>query len=341
MSSTAAARETQSPDSPPPASSRSSGRQTFFRRYFADYRIELAMLGALALLCVALSILQPRFLSTGNLQNVLSQVMVLGIIAIGQSLIILTGGIDLSVGGIAAFSVMTGGLVMIHAGAVVGVLVMLLTGLLVGTVNGVLVAYVKLAPFIVTLGMLSITNSLTYVISDGRSLVGLPEGFAYLGNGNVAGIRGYVFLFAALYIVAHLFLTRTKPGRFIYAIGSNEEAARLSGVRVTFYKAVPYAITGFLCALAMSIEASRLGAIDPNTGTGFELATIAAVVIGGASLTGGKGSVIGTLIGIFLIGVLQNGLNVLGVSAFWQGTAIGTVIILAVVLDRLVRGRRA
>jgi ribose transport system permease protein len=311
------------------------------RHSLVNYRIEGAMFGALILLGTVLAILQPRFLSVGNLQNVVSQVMVLGIIAIGQTLVIITGGIDLSVGGIAALSSVAGGLVMLQYGMVPGIVVTLLTGIAVGIVNGVLVAYVRLAPFIVTLGTVSVTASLAYVLSDGNSLTGLPAGFAWLGNGNLAGLKFYVFLFAILYVAAHLFLTRSKPGRFIYAIGANSEAARLSGVRISFYQAVPYAITGLLCGVAISVQASRLGSIDPNTGTGFELSTIAAVVIGGASLMGGKGSVLGTLIGIFLIGILQNGLNILGVSAFWQGTALGTVIILAVVLDRVVRTRRA
>lgn len=306
---------------------------------YATYRIEMAMVMVLILLSTVLAILQPRFLSSGNLQNVLSQVMVLGIIAIGQTLVILTGGIDLSVGGIAALSIMTGGLVMMEYGTARGVIVMLLTGLVCGTANGVLVAYVRLAPFIVTLGMLSITASLAYVISDGRSLVGLPDSFAWFGTGTAVGIKVYVYVFVVLYIAGHILLTRTKPGRFIYAIGSNPEAARLSGINVARYQVLPYAITGVLAALAMLIEASRLGAIDPNTGSGFELKTIAAVVIGGASLMGGRGSVFGTIIGIFILGVLQNGLNILGVNAFWQGTAIGTVIILAVVLDRVVRNR--
>lgn len=319
----------------------SVGQRGQARELVAKYRIELAMLVALAILCVVLTILQPRFLSPLNLQNVLSQVMVLGIIAIGQTMVILTGGIDLSVGGISAISVMVGGLGMVATGSVaIGAVLTLLTGLIVGIVNGLLVAYLRLAPFIVTLGTASICGSLTYVISDGSSLVGLPEGFAIWGKGEIAGIRGYIFTFAILYLIAHLILTRTKPGRFMYAIGSNAEAARLSGVRVKRYLILPYAITGILCGLAMMIEASRLGAIDPNTGTGFEMRTIAAAVIGGASLMGGRGSVLGTLIGMFLIGVLQNGLNILGVNAFWQGTALGVVIILAVVLDRLVpRGR--
>lgn len=310
------------------------------RRLIDDYRVELAMLGALALLCLVLSLIAPNFLTAGNLRNVLWQVTAIGIIAIGQTLVILTGGIDLSVGGIAAFSAMAGGLLMTAGGqeqVVFGVVATLAIGLLVGSANGLIIAYGRLAPFIVTLGMLSIANSLTYVISDAKSIVGLPDGYRVWGRGEIAGIPLYLLTFVLLFLLGQIFLTRTKPGRFIYAIGSNEEAARLSGVNVRFYKTIPYAITGVLCAIAAIILSGRLGAIDPDTGTGLELRTIAAVVIGGTSLFGGKGSLIGTLIGVFLIGVLNNGLNLLRVNAFWQGTAVGVVIILSVLIERMSR----
>jgi len=175
-----------------------------FRHVWSANRVEFAMLGALLLLAVVLSALQPRFLTFGNLENVLSQVTVLGIIAIGQTLVILTGGIDLSVGGIAALSSVAGGLVLLEYGTIPGVIAMLLAGLLVGLVNGVLVSYVGLAPFIVTLGTLSVTSSLAYVLADGRSITGLPGGFAWLGNGSFAGVKLYVFLFIGLYVLAHL-----------------------------------------------------------------------------------------------------------------------------------------
>jgi ribose transport system permease protein len=310
------------------------------RRLFDEYRVELAMLGALALLCVVLSVIAPNFLTAGNLRNVLWQVTAIGIIAIGQTFVILTGGIDLSVGGIAAFSAMAGGLLMTANGqerVAVGLIGTLLIGLVVGAANGLIIAYGRLAPFIVTLGMLSIANSLTYVISDAKSIVGLPDGYRLWGRGEIAGIPLYLITFVVLFLLGHIFLTRTKPGRFIYAIGSNEEAARLSGVNVRVYKTIPYAITGVLCAIAAIILSGRLGAIDPDTGTGLELRTIAAVVIGGTSLFGGKGSLIGTLIGVFLIGVLNNGLNLLRVNAFWQGTAVGVVIILSVLIERMSR----
>ncbi|MCB0075523.1 MAG: ABC transporter permease, partial [Caldilineaceae bacterium] len=159
----------------------------------------------------------------------------------------------------------------------------------------------------------------------------------YWGRGEVMGIPLYLITFVVLFVAGQVFLSRTKPGRFIYAIGSNEEAARLAGVNVRVYKMLPYAITGVLCAIAAIILSGKLGAIDPDTGTGLELRTIAAVVIGGTSLFGGKGSLYGTLIGVFLIGFLNNGLNLLRVNAFWQGTAVGVVIILSVLVERMSR----
>jgi ribose transport system permease protein len=312
------------------------------RRFFDAYRVELSMLGALALLCVVLSVLSPNFLSAGNLRNVLWQVTAIGIIAIGQTFVILTGGIDLSVGGIAALSAMAGGLLMLSGGGenvAAGLIATLVVGLVIGTVNGLLVSYGRLAPFIVTLGMLSITNSLTYVISDAASIVDLPDAYRFWGRGEIFGIPLYLMTFVVLFVLGQIFLSRTKPGRFIYAIGSNEEAARLSGVNVRIYKTLPYSITGLLCAIAALILSGKLGAIDPDTGTGLELRTIAAVVIGGTSLFGGKGSLYGTLIGVFLIGILNNGLNLLRVNAFWQGTAVGVVIILSVLVERISRRR--
>lgn len=301
----------------------------------AEYRVELAMTLALILLSIGLGLLSPQFLTVGNFRNILWQVTAIGIISIGQTLVILTSGIDLSVGGIAAFSVMFGGMIVMKAGVPIGVLAILLIGMFVGMVNGGLIAYAGLAPFIVTLGMLSITRSLTYVVNDGRSLVGLPKTYRMFGKLTLAGIPLYTVVFISLFILGHILLTKTKVGRFLYAIGSNEEAARLTGVDVRFYKMLAYILTGALCAIAVIILTSRLGAIDPDTGTGMELDAIAAAVIGGSSLSGGKGSLIGTFIGVFLITILHNGLNLIGVSPFWQGSAVGSVIIVSVLVDRL------
>lgn len=317
----------------------SSNIAASIRNKAVDYRVELAMLIAFFLLCFILSLIAPRFLSVGNIGNLFWQATAVGIIAIGQTLIILTAGIDLSVGGNAAFSAMFGGLLLMKYGVAAGVPSILLTGVLVGFLNGFLIAYTQLAPFIVTLGTLSITRSLTYVVTDGHSLVELPKDYRFFGYQDIFGIPLYTIILISFFILGHILLTKTKLGRFLYAIGSNEEAARLSGVNVRFYKTLAYMITGFLCAVSVIILTSRLGAIDPDTGTGMEMDTIAAVVIGGCSLSGGKGSLIGTFIGVFLITVLHNGLNLIGVSPFWQGSAIGTVIIVSVLLDRLLRRR--
>ncbi|GAK60473.1 hypothetical protein U27_00370 [Candidatus Vecturithrix granuli] len=301
----------------------------------AEYRVEFAMTLALIILCIVLSILSSQFLTVGNFRNLLWQATAIGIISIGQTLVILTSGIDLSVGGIAAFSVMFGGMIVMKIGVPLGAVAILCIGILVGAVNGYLIAYARLAPFIVTLGMLSITRSLTYVVNDGRSLVGLPATYRMIGKATLGSVPFYTIILISLFILGHILLTKTKVGRFLYAIGSNEEAARLTGVNVRFYKALAYIFTGCLCSIAVIILTSRLGAIDPDTGTGMELDTIAAVVIGGSSLSGGKGSLIGTFIGVFLITILHNGLNLIGVSPFWQGSAVGSVIIVSVLLDRL------
>ncbi len=315
------------------------------RRFIETYRVEAAMLGALLLLCTVLSIFADNFLTEGNIRNVLWQVTAVGIIAIGQTFVILTAGIDLSVGGIAAVAAMAGGLVMQDTNVVLGIVATLLVGAGCGLVNGLLISYGRLAAFIVTLGMLSVTTSFTYVISDAASIVGLSESYRSFGRKVIPGLPGsiplYLAIFVVLYVVGHVLLVQTKLGRFVYAIGSNEEAARLSGVNVRLYKTIPYVLTGFLCGVATLILSGRLGVIDPDTGQGYELDTIAAVVIGGTSLFGGKGSLIGTLIGVFLIGVLNNGLNLLKVSPFWQGTAVGGVIILSVLLERIFRRRGA
>lgn len=306
----------------------------------ADYQVELVMLLALALLCAVLSFLTPQFLTPGNARNLFWQATAVGIIAIGQTLVILTAGIDLSVGSVAAFSAMVGGLVLVKYGVAAGVASILFFGLLAGSINGFLISYTKLAPFIVTLGISSIARSLTYVVTDAHSLVGLPTGYRLFGYGTIGGgLPLYTLVLVGLFILGHVMLTKTKIGRFLYAIGSNEEAARLAGVDTRFYKALAYAITGMLCSIAVIILTSRLGAIDPDTGSGWDMDTIAAVVIGGCSLSGGKGSLVGTFIGVLLITVLHNGLNLIGVSPFWQGTAIGSVILISVLLDRVLSMR--
>ena len=314
-------------------------RLSGLHNFRSEYSVEIMMFLVFLLLCALISVLTPRFLSAGNIRNLFWQATTVGIIAIGQTLIILTAGIDLSVGGIMAISAMLGGLVMSNTSLGAGITTVLLTGLGVGVLNGVLVSYARLAPFIVTLGTLSITQSLTSVITDGRSIPRLPAGCRFFGYQRVFGLPLYTIVLIGRFILGHMMLKKTKLGRFLYAIGSNEEASRLAGVNVKFNKMIAYSITGLLCAIAALILTSRLGAIDPDTGSGIELDTIAAVVIGGASMSGGKGSLVGTLIGVFFITVLHNGLNLIGVSPFWQGSAVGAVIIISVLLDSMLRSR--
>ena len=310
-------------------------------RLIDEYRVELAMFGVLILLGAVLTIFADNFLTERNMRNVMWQSTAIGIVAIGQTLVILTAGIDLSVGGMAALSAMVGGKVMMETNVAIGIIVTLAVATFIGTVNGVFVAYGKLAPFIVTLGVLSICTSLTYVISDQASIVGLPDSYRQLGRGKIGSYQYYIFIFFILYILGHIMLTRTKPGRFIYAIGSNEEAARLSGVNVRAFKTFAYVMSGLLAGIATLILSGRLGVIDPDSGSGWELQSIASVVIGGTSLFGGKGSLVGTMIGVFLIAVLNNGRNLLRVSPFWQGSAVGAVVILSVLLERIFRNRGA
>lgn len=299
------------------------------------YRTEFALILILIPFIIMMSFASPYFLTTSNMLNVASQICVIGILAIGQSYVIFTSGIDLSVGAVMGLCAMVMGLAMEANGILFGVILALLTGLTIGIINGVLIGYLKLAAFIVTLGMMSIAQSLTYVISDGNSVTNLPEKFNLLGGGKVFGIPYFLILLIILFIIGHYVSIRTRPGRIFYAIGSNEEATKLSGINVSFYRTIPYIIMGLLAAIAAMVQSSRLMAVDPTFGRSLELDTIAAVVIGGTSLMGGKGSLIGTAIGVLLIGLLRNSLNLLGVSPFWQGTAIGAVIIIAILIERL------
>jgi ribose transport system permease protein len=311
-----------------------------------EFRAELAITGSLVILCVALTILSPYFLTAGNIKNLIDQSTVIGIIAAGELMVILTGGIDLSVGAIMAISGVVLGTVVVDSGLPaeigipLGILAALATGTLVGVVNGALVGKARLAPFIVTLGSMAICRGLSYVLSDVKSIVGFPQQFNDIASAStILGIPNFVLFLFGTYIVFGLLLARTKVGRFIYSIGSNEEATRLSGVNVALFKALPYVLCGFLCGLAVIVRTSRLMAVEPNLGTGMELDAIAACVVGGASLMGGKGTMFGTFVGVLLIAVLRNGLNLLGVSPYWQMAAVGSIIILSVLTERLTRER--
>lgn len=299
---------------------------------------ENGALGALVALVAAMSLLSPDFLSTRNLLNVGVQAAVVAILAFGVTFVIVSAGIDLSVGSVAALSAMVLAWTATEQGLPVwlAVVLALVTGAACGGVNGLLVAYGKLPPFIATLAMLSVARGLGLVVSQG-SPIAFPDALGVLGR-NIGGrLPVPVLVMVGLSVVAAIVLNRTYSGRAMYAIGGNEEAARLSGIRVPRQKLVIYGLSGLFAAVAGIVLASRLVSAQPQAAFGYELDAIAACVIGGASLSGGVGRASGTLIGALILAVLRNGLNLLNVSAFWQQVVIGAVIALAALLDTLRR----
>jgi ribose transport system permease protein len=290
----------------------------------------------LVLLFIALSILSPDFLTTGNLLTVLRQVSINALIAFGMTFVILTGGIDLSVGALLAFSgAITAGVMAAGQSAGLAICAGLGVGTLLGLVNGALVSWGRVAPFIATLGMMTLVRGLTLSYTQGRPIGVSNPGFALLGDGYVAHLIPIpVIWMFVLFAVSGFVLRGTVFGRHIFAIGGNEEAARLSGVRVWAIKLGVYGLSGLLSAFAGIVLTSRLYSAQATAGSGYELDAIAAVVLGGTSLSGGRGWLFGTLVGALLIGFLNNGLNLLGVSSFYQQVVKGAVILIAVLIDR-------
>lgn len=297
---------------------------------------------SLALLFVVLSIASPYFLTGTNLASVIRQTAVINIMALGMTLVIVSGGIDLSVGSILACSGVLGTMTMVETGSVpAGILAGVLCGTLWGCANGLMIATLRIPPFIVTLGTLGIVRGLTLVISGGLPVVGLPKEHGFLGEGTIGPAPFVLVVLILCAVITHFALHGTKLGRYTYAIGSNEAAAVYAGIPVARFKVAIYAICGLLSGLAGMIETSRLMTGQPTAGVSYELQVIAAVVIGGGSLTGGEGTVIGTLIGAFIMGLLSNGSDLLGVNPYWQQVIIGAIIILAVALDEARKRRFA
>ncbi|CCH35716.1 ABC transporter permease [Actinosynnema sp. NPDC047251] len=298
-------------------------------------------LAGLLVMVVALSILAPSFLSTQNLLNVGVQAAVVAVLAFGSTFVIVSGGIDLSVGSVAALSAMVGAWSSAEAGlpGPLALLVGLLTGVVAGLVNGVLVAYGRLPAFIATLAMLSVARGLTLVVSQG-SPTETPDVVGFLGSNLTPYLPMPLLVMLVFFGITGFVLSRTYSGRAMYAIGGNEEAARLSGIDTRRQKLVVYALSGLFAAVAGMLLAGRLSSAGPQAAVGYELDAIAAVVIGGASLSGGVGRATGTLVGALVLAVLRNGLNQLQVSPFWQQVVIGSVIALAVLLDTLRRRTR-
>ncbi len=290
----------------------------------------------LIVLIVALAIASPHFLTNTNLSSLVRQTAVINIMALGMTLIIVSGGIDLSVGAILAMGGLLGTMAMskgysIPAGIAIGIV----TGCFWGFVNGLLTTKLRINPFIVTLGTLGIIRGLTLIISNGLPVHEIPPGFSFLGEGVVLGVPFVLWVLLICAGAMHVIMEHTRLGRYAFAIGSNPDAAFYAGIPVAFHVTAVYAIGGALTGLAGMIEASRLMTGQPTAGNGYELQAIAAVVIGGGSLRGGEGSVIGTLVGAFIMGLLSNGSDLLGISPYWQQAIIGAVIILAVSVDEL------
>ena len=290
----------------------------------------------LLILVTVLSFMSPYFLTIPNLLNVVRQVSIIAIISFGMTMVILTGGIDLSVGSMLAFSgaVTAGMIVNSGLNVFVAILIGLAAGTALGLFNGIAVAKAKLPAFIVTLAMMTVARGFTLIYTNGRPISGFDETFRFFGAGYLGRIPVPVIIMFILLFIIYILLKKTPLGRYIYAIGGNEKATKLSGINTDRIKIAVYALNGFLAAVSGIILTSRLNSAQPMAGEGYELDAIAAVVLGGTSLSGGSGGVVGTIIGALIIAVLNNGLNLLNVSSFYQLVAKGAVILLAVFLDR-------
>ena len=308
---------------------RSENIREFLQRY--------GLIFSFLLLCLSLSILSDRFLTVDNFVNIFRQSTINGIIAVGMTLVILTAGIDLSVGSILALSsVMAAS--MLHSGMPipVAILVGLGVGAFCGLINGLTITRASVPPFVATLGMMTIARGLSLVFTGGKPITGLPDAFRFIGTGSIGPIPTPIVLAAATFIIGYVMLTRTSLGQFIYAIGNNPVAARYAGISVGLNITLVYVVSGLLSALAGMILIARLDSAQPTAGLSFEFDAIAAVVVGGTSFAGGQGGLGGTLIGVLIIAVLNNGLNLLNISSFYQPVVSGIVIALALLLHRAV-----
>jgi ribose/xylose/arabinose/galactoside ABC-type transport system permease subunit len=299
---------------------------------------ELGTLVGLVLLASLLSVLTPHFLSVSNLLNVMEQTSINAVIALGMTFVILSGGIDLSVGSLLALA----GVVLawaLQAGWPVpaAILAGLAVGGASGLVNGLLITKGRLPAFIATRGMMSIARGAALVFTSGRPISGFGAGFRQLATARILGVPAPIVVTIAVYALGHFLLTRTRFGRYVYAIGGNEEATRLSGINAGFHKTMVYVLSGVASGLAAALLTARLNSAQPIAGINYELDAIAATVIGGTSLSGGVGTLHGTLIGALIMGVLRNGLNLLGTSSFFQQIVIGIVIIAAVLVDSMLK----
>ncbi len=296
----------------------------------------------LLLICAVLSVLTPSFLNIRNFSNIFRQVSITGIISVGMAFVIITGGIDLSVGSIAGVTAMVA-TSLAHPGEYplfVSLLAGVAVGVAAGAVNGVLIAYGEVPPFITTLGMMTLLRGVAQLYNNGRPIIDLSDAYTAIGGGFLFGVPNPVIIFVVIILLGVVFLHYTKFGRHVYAVGGNEQSARVSGINVRRVKMIVYMITGFVSAVSGIIISSRVMSGSPIAGEGYEMDAITACVIGGASLSGGEGSVLSTVIGALIVGVLKNGLDLLKVSSYWQQIVKGIIIIAAVLIDITTKKKR-
>jgi ribose transport system permease protein len=297
-----------------------------FKDMIRRYGILFGLIG----LITGFSILSERFFTISNMLIVMRQTSIVAFLAVGMSFVIIGAGIDLSVGSVLAFSGAVGAGVMQNGGIFFGILAGLALGTALGAFNGIVITKLKIPAFIATLAMMAIARGGTLVYTDGRPITGLPSSFAFLGRGYIGNVPFPIILMLIIFILAYIILKLTRFGRYVYATGGNINAARASGIKVDNVIISTFAISGFLSGLTGMVLASRLNSAQPTAGMGYELDAIAAVVLGGTNLFGGEGELWGTLVGAFIMGILNNGLNMLNVSSFYQQVVKGIVILIAV-----------
>lgn len=300
------------------------------------FHVRLESLIVLLALILVMSVLSPFFLSVSNFMNILLATATIGVLAIAATFVLGSGGLDLSLGSVMGFAGVVGAWFAVKAGlpTPIAVLATIGAGGLAGFVNGFIITRAFVPAFIVTLGMLGIARGLALVINNGAAIYGLPSAMVYLGQGRPFGIPMPVIIFIATAVVMHILLAYTRYGRHTLAIGDSENAARTAGINVSFHRLSLYTLSGALAGLAGLIFATRVNAGDPTAGITYELTAITAAIIGGTNLFGGRASILGTMIGALIMGVLQNGLNLLAVQSYYQQMAIGAVLILAVFIDQ-------
>ncbi|MEM9708508.1 MAG: ABC transporter permease [Pseudomonadota bacterium] len=300
------------------------------------FHVRLESLVVLLALCAIMAVLSPFFLSVSNFMNILLATATIGVLAIAATFVLGAGGLDLSLGSVMGLSGVVGAWVAVHAGLPTGlaVLATIGAGAAAGAVNGLIITRAFVPAFIVTLGMLGIARGLALVINNGAAIYGLPSTMVYLGQGRPFGVPMPVYIFIGTAIAMHILLAYTRYGRHTLAIGDNENAALTAGINVQWHRLSLYTLSGALAGLAGLIFATRVNAGDPTAGLTYELTAITAAIIGGTNLFGGRASILGTMIGALIMGVLQNGLNLLAVQSYYQQMAIGAVLIFAVFIDQ-------